>query len=74
MTHSISSADISNLSPEIRTSCYIKKYIYRFHINTKFLILLILAESSKIFLINIVKSLMMPARLITLGLLKIIVL
>ena len=31
---SLSSADISNCSPEISNFCYIKKYKYRLHFNT----------------------------------------
>ena len=31
---SLSSADISNFSPEIGNFCYIKKYKYRLHFNT----------------------------------------
>ena len=52
MTHPVSPADISNFSPEISKLCYIKKYMYRLHFDTKFLILLTFLESLKIFLIK----------------------
>ena len=51
-------------------NCYIKKYRYRLYFDTLFLILLTFSESWKIFLINIVKTLMMSAKMATLGLLK----
>ena len=34
VTHPLSSADISNFSPEISKFCYIKKYMYRLHLDT----------------------------------------
>ena len=40
VTHHLSSADISIFSLEISNFCYFKKYRYRLHFNTKFLILL----------------------------------
>ena len=42
VTHHLSSADISIFSLEISNFCYFKKYRYRLHFNTKFLILLTL--------------------------------
>ena len=42
VTDLLSSADISIFSPEITKFCYIKKYTYRLHFNTQFLILLTL--------------------------------
>ena len=57
--------------PEINKFCYIKKYRYRFHLDTYFLTLLTFLESLKIFLINMVKILMMSAKMATPGLLKI---
>ena len=38
VTHPQSSTDISIFSPEISNSCYIKKYRYRLHFGTQFLI------------------------------------
>ena len=38
VTHTLSSTDISDFSPEISKFCYIKKYIYRLHFGTQFLI------------------------------------
>ena len=51
--------------------CYIKKYGYRLYFDTLFLILLNFFESLKIFLINMIKILMMSAKVSTLGLFKI---
>ena len=48
MTHILSSADISILSPGISNFCYINKYRYRLHFNTYFLILLTLFDSLKV--------------------------
>ena len=70
VTYTLSSADISIFSPEISKSCYIKKYRYRLHFNTKFLILLTFFESLMIVLINIVKILIMSAKMAYPGLLK----
>ena len=50
---------------------YKKKYRYRLHFNTQFLILLAFLESLKVVLINMVEILMISAKLATLGLLKI---
>ena len=61
MTHPLTSAGISIFLPEIRNICCIKKYNYRLHHNTYFLIILTLFEPLKIFLINIVAVLMMSS-------------
>ena len=71
MTHTLSSADISILSPGISNFCYINKYRHRLHFNTYFLILLTLFDSLKVVLINVDSILMMSANLATLGFLKI---
>ena len=71
MPHTMRSADISIFSLEISKFCYIKKYRYRLHFDTKFLILLTFFESLKIVLINMVTIFMMSAKMTTLGLLKI---
>ena len=55
---------------EISKFCYIKKYRYRLYFDTLFLILLTFSESWKTFLINMVKILMMSAKVATLGFLK----
>ena len=34
LTHPLSSADISIFLPETSKFCYVKKYIYRFHLDT----------------------------------------
>ena len=73
VTHLMSPADISNFSPEISKYCYIKKYMYRLHFDTKFLIILAFLESLRIVLIKKVTSLMMSAKMATPGLLKITV-
>ena len=52
-------------SPEISKFCYIKKYRYRLHFSTKFLIILDFLESLKISLINLVISLMMSTKIAT---------
>ena len=71
MTEPLCSADISNFSLENSKFCYIKKYRYRLHFDTQFLILLSFIESLKIFLINMVTILMMSAKMATPGLRKI---
>ena len=48
VAHSMNPADISNFSTEISKFCYIKKYMYRLHFDTKFLVLLTFLESLKI--------------------------
>ena len=69
--HPMSPAGISNFLPEISKFCYIKKYMYRLHFDTKLLILLTFLESIKIVLIKKVAILVMSAKLATPGLLKI---
>ena len=71
VTHPISPADISNFSPEISQVIYIKKYMYRLHFDSKFLIVLTFLESLKIVLVKKITILMMPAKMGTSGLLKI---
>ena len=61
----LTSADISIFSPEIS-----KKYKYRLHFSTQFLILFAFLESLRIFLINLIIILMMSAKMATPGLLK----
>ena len=68
--HPLNYADISNFSPEISKFCYIKKCMYRLHIDTKFLIILTFLESLKIALMKKVIILMMPAKVTTPDLLK----
>ena len=58
-------ADISIFSPKISKFCYTKKYRYRLHLSTEFLILLTFFEFLKVFLINMVGVLMMSAKLAT---------
>ena len=67
----LSYAGINIFLQEISNFCYIKKYEYRLHFDTEFLILLTLFNSLKVVLINMVATLTMPAKLATLGLLKI---
>ena len=71
VTHPISPNDISNFSPEISKIYYIKKYMYRLHFDTNFLIILAFLESLRIVLITKVTSLMTSAKMATPGLLKI---
>ena len=73
VTHALSSTDISIFSPEITKFCYIKKYRYRLHFGTQFLIFLTFIESLSIFLIKLVIILMMSAKMATPGLPKITV-
>ena len=56
---------------EIIKFCYIKKYRYGFHLDTYFLTFLTFLYSLRIVLINMVKILMMSAKMATPGLLKI---
>ena len=69
--HPLSSADISNFSPKISKFCYIKKYMYRLHFDTKFLNILTFLESVKIALVKKVTILVLPAKMATPGILKI---
>ena len=71
MTHPMSPADINNFSSEISRFCYIKKYMYRLHFDSKFLIILAFLGSLRIVLIKKVTGLMMSAKMATPGLLKI---
>ena len=71
MTHPLSSAGISMFYPEISKFCYIKKHGYRLQFDTQFLSLLTFLESLKIFLINMIKILVISAKLTTPDLLKI---
>ena len=73
VTQLLSSANISIFSPEISKFCFIKKYGYTSHFDTKFLILLTCFEYLKIALINMVTILMMSAKKATLGRLKVTV-
>ena len=52
---------------------HLKKYIYRLRFDTHFLILLTFLESLKIFLINLIIILMMPAKMASPGFLKLTV-
>ena len=51
VTHPLSSSDINSFLPEIGKFCYIKKYMYRLHFDSKFPILLTFLESLKTVLI-----------------------
>ena len=68
--HPLSSDDISIFLPEIRKFCCIKKYRYRLHFDTEFLIFLTLFESLKIFSIIMVIILTMSAKIATLNFFK----
>ena len=59
-----------HFSPEVSNSYYIRKYKYRLHFNTQFLILFTFFNFLKVVLINMATILMMSARLVTLSLLK----
>ena len=50
VTHPLISADINIFSSEISKFCFIKKYMYRLHFDSKFLITLIFLESLKVLL------------------------
>ena len=67
----LTSADISNFSPEISKFLYIKKYMHRLHFDTRFLILLTFLESLNIVLIEKVKILMKSAKMAIPAFLKI---
>ena len=69
----MSPAYISNFSSEISKFCYIKKYMYRLHFDTKFLVTLAFLESSWFALIKKVISLIMSSKMATPGLLEILV-
>ena len=68
VTYPMSTADISNFSPEISKFCYTKKCMYRLHFDTKFLFFLTFLESLKIILIKQVTILMIPAKMVIPGL------
>ena len=68
--HPLSSAYISIFSSEISKFCDIKKYRYRVHFGTKFLILWTFLEPVKIFVINLVIILMKSAKMVTPALFK----
>ena len=70
VTHPMSPAGISNFSPEISKVFYIKKYMYRLHFDTKFLVLCTFLESLKIVLIKKFKILIMSAKLTAQDILK----
>ena len=70
VTHPMSPAGISNFSPEISKVFYIKKYMYRLHFDTKFLVLCTFLESLKIVLIKQFKILIMSAKMTAQGILK----
>ena len=70
VTHPLSFADTSIFLLEISKFCYIKKYRYRFHLDTQFLIPLTFLDSLRISLINMVTILMMSAKMATPDLLK----
>ena len=70
VTHPLSSADIS-IFYQKSANFAIPRNTDRFHLDTYFLTLLTFLESLKIFLINMVKILMMSAKMATPGLLKI---
>ena len=71
VTNLLRTADISIFSPEIIKFYCIKKYRYRVNFDTLFLIILNFFKFLKIVLINMVTILMIPAKIATLGLLKI---
>ena len=71
VTQTLRSADISVFSPEISKFCSVKKYRYRFHFGTLFLILLTFFGSLKIVLIDMITNSMMSAKMATLVLVKI---
>ena len=64
-------ADISIFTAEIIFFCYIKKYIYRLHFGTKFLILFNFSWVLKNYVINLFIILMTSAKTATLGFLKV---
>ena len=71
VTCTLNSAEISIFSPEISNFFYIKKYRYRLHFNTEFLIFSTVFESLTVVLIKVVAILMMPTKLATVALLEI---
>ena len=71
VTPPMSYADVSIFSPVINKFCYVKKYRYRMHFDTLFLFLWTFYESLKIVLINMIKILMVSAKMAFLCFLKI---
>ena len=69
--HPLSPAGIDIFSSEICNFCYIKKYKYRLHFKTYFLIRSISLESLSVVLINLATILMMLGKLATLDLRRI---
>ena len=69
--HPLSPAGINIFSSEICNFCYIKKYKYRLHFKTYFLIRSISLESLSVVLINLATNLMMLGKLAALDLLVI---
>ena len=69
--HPLSPAGIDIFSSEICNFCYIKKYKYRLHFKTYFLIRSISLESLSVVLINLATILMMLGKLAALDLLVI---
>ena len=67
--HPLSPAGIDIFSSEICNFCYIKKYKYRLHFKTYFLIRSISLESLSVVLINLATILMMLGKLAALDLL-----
>ena len=70
LTQPLSSVDFIIYSLEISKFCHIKKFGYRLHFDTPFLVLLTVYESLRIILINTVTILMMSAKMATLGFLR----
>ena len=70
MNHVTHPAGISNFSPEISKVFYIKKYMYRLHFDTKFLVLCTFLESLRTVLIKKFKILIMSAKMNAQGILK----
>ena len=65
VTYTLISAGISIFSPEIKKFGLIKKFRYKFCVDTQFLIPLTFLESLRIVLVNKVKILMMSAKIAT---------
>ena len=63
VTYRMSSADINIFSLGINKLLFIKKYRYRLQFDTQFLILLTFLEILRIVLINMVRILMMTAKM-----------
>ena len=62
LTHLLSSPEVNIFSSKISKFCYTKKYRYRLHMNSQFLIFLTSFESSKVFLINMAGTLLISCR------------